>query len=109
MGAFDFTEDLIKITEFKLAGKLPNPFVFDDGTAVTDPAQWPARKAEIWEKAVTLQFGQMPPKPEFLEVEPIYLSPRVSLTATASLPAVGKNPSALPWCCLRPTPRKRRL
>lgn len=74
MGVFDFTEDLIKITEFKLAGKLPNPFVFDDGTAVTDPAQWPARKAEIWEKAVTLQFGQMPPKPEFLEVEPIYLS-----------------------------------
>jgi len=74
MSAFDYTEDLIKITEFKLSGKLPNPFVFDDGTPVKDPAQWPKRKAEIWDKAVTLQYGEMPPKPEFLCVEPIYLS-----------------------------------
>ena len=78
MGAFDFTEDLIRITEFNLAGKLPNPFVFDDGTPVTDPSQWEKRRAEIWEKAVTLQFGQMPPEPEFLEVEPIYLSAKIS-------------------------------
>lgn len=74
MGAFDFTNDLIKITEYKLAGKLPDPFVFEDGTPVTDPAQWPARKAEIWKYAVDMQFGHEPPKPEFLEVEPIYIS-----------------------------------
>ena len=47
MNAFDFNQDLIKITEFNLAGKLPNPFVFNDGTLVTDPSQWPKRKAEI--------------------------------------------------------------
>ena len=74
MNAFDFNEDLIQITEYKLAGKLPNPFVFNDGTALTDPKDWEKRKAEIWENAVTLQFGQMPPEPEFLEVEPIYIS-----------------------------------
>lgn len=74
MSMFDFNEDLIRITEYKLAGSLPNPFVFNDGTPVTDPSQWPARKAEIWKHAVDLQFGHEPPKPEFLEVEPIYVS-----------------------------------
>ena len=74
MDMFDFTQDLIKITEYKLAGKLPNPFVFEDGSPVTQPSQWPARKAEIWKHAVDLQFGHEPPKPEFLEVEPIYIS-----------------------------------
>lgn len=74
MNAFDFNEDLIRITDYKLSGKLPNPFVFEDGTPVTDPSQWPARKAEIWKYAVDLQFGHEPPKPEFLEVEPIYIS-----------------------------------
>lgn len=74
MNAFDFTEDLIQITEHKVASKLPNPFLFEDGTPVTDPSQWPARKAEIWKHAVDLQFGPEPPKPEFLEVEPIYTS-----------------------------------
>ncbi len=64
------TDDLIEITSFELAGKLPNPFVFDDGTPVTKPEEWPRRRAEIYKTSVELQYGTMPPKPEILEVLP---------------------------------------
>lgn len=74
MDMFDFDESLIKITEYKLSGKLPNPFVLKDGTAVTRPEQWSERRAELYKTAVELQFGHMPPDPEFLEVEPICLT-----------------------------------
>lgn len=74
MDMFDFDENLISITEYKLSGKLPNPFVFEDGTPVTKPEQWKKRREELWKSAVELQFGHLPPKPEFLEVEPICLT-----------------------------------
>lgn len=31
-------EDLIEITQYELMGELPNPFIFNDGTELTDPA-----------------------------------------------------------------------
>lgn len=73
MGDFNIHEDLIKITEYNLAGQLPNPFLFDDGTAVKKPEDWEKRRAEIYKSAIELQYGTMPPKPEFLEVEVLYL------------------------------------
>ena len=34
-------EKLIQITEFDLLGKLPDPFLFNDGSRVKDAADWP--------------------------------------------------------------------
>ncbi len=74
-------EDLIKIEKYELLGELPDPFVFNDGTRLTDPADWPRRRPEIYRDAIELQYGTMPPAPEFLTVEPIYLGGRGSLNS----------------------------
>lgn len=65
----DFDENLIKIQSVTVKGKLPDPFVMDDGTPVTDAAGWEHRRKEMYKTAVELQYGTMPPEPEFLEVE----------------------------------------
>ena len=72
MSSFDINEKTTKVTKYELFGKLPNPFVFDDGTAVTKTSDWEKRRKELYEKTVNLHFGGMPPEPEFLEVHPIY-------------------------------------
>ncbi|MBQ9964573.1 MAG: TIM barrel protein [Clostridia bacterium] len=64
----EVTEDLVTVTEHTLAGKLPNPFIMDDGTPVKTKEDWTHRRAEIYKTAVELQYGTMPPKPEILEV-----------------------------------------
>lgn len=74
MDYFDFNDDLIQVTQYELKGKLPDPFVCNDGTRLTHPKDWEKRRKEIYDAAVTLQYGHMPPEPEFLEVEPLYLS-----------------------------------
>lgn len=65
-------EKLIKITENKVLGKLPDPFVFDNGDKVKTPEDWTERKKELYKSAVELQYGTIPPAPEFLEVEGLY-------------------------------------
>ncbi|MBE6750222.1 MAG: hypothetical protein E7560_03575 [Ruminococcaceae bacterium] len=66
-------ENLIEILDYKLCGELPNPFVFENGEAVKTKEDWAKRREEIYETTINLQYGKMPPKPEFLEVEPICL------------------------------------
>lgn len=66
-------ENLIEIIDYKLCGELPNPFVFYNGEKVTTKEDWEKRRKEIYETTINLQYGKMPPAPEFLEVEPIYL------------------------------------
>ncbi len=61
--------DLLHITKYEVLGPLPDLFTFEDGTPVRTPADWPARRAEMMKAAVDLQYGGMPPEPEFLEVE----------------------------------------
>ncbi len=67
-------ENSIEILDYKLKGELPNPFIFNDGTLLTDPKDWPKRRKEIYETAINLQYGTIPPAPEFLDVETMYLS-----------------------------------
>lgn len=67
-------EELLKIVNYRLKGELPNPFIFDDGTPLVSPDEWPKRRAEIYKTAVELHYGEMPPKPEFLDVEVLYMS-----------------------------------
>lgn len=67
-------DNLINVTEYNLKGKLPNPFIFDDGTPLSKPEDWDKRRKEIYKTAVELQYGTQPPKPEFFKVEPIYMA-----------------------------------
>ncbi len=64
-------ENLLHITKYEVSGRLPDLFSMNDGTPVRTPADWDARRAEIMESAVGLQYGGMPPAPDFLEVEPL--------------------------------------
>lgn len=49
-------------------GKLPDPFLKADGSRMT-PEEWHAEKIEIRDKIIDIEFGGMPPRPEFLEFE----------------------------------------
>ena len=62
-------ENTLKITEYELLGKLPDPFMFDNGERMTSKDQWEKRRAEIYKTAVELQYGTQPPDPEHFEVE----------------------------------------
>ena len=67
----DIHENLIPIVDYQVLGKLPDLFTMEDGTPVTDQASWEKRRKEMYRTAVELQYGTMPPAPEFLEVEPL--------------------------------------
>ncbi|MBP5207838.1 MAG: hypothetical protein J6330_05225 [Clostridia bacterium] len=67
----EINENTLKVTEYELLGKLPDPFVCDDGSRITSPDQWEKRRAEIYKTAVELQYGTQPPSPEYFEVEPL--------------------------------------
>lgn len=69
----DIHENLIEITKYELLGKLPDPFTFEDGSKVNTAEDWEKRRGEIYKSAVELQYGSIPPKPEVIEVEPLYL------------------------------------
>jgi dienelactone hydrolase len=51
-------DDLPSIKEF------PNPFLFNDGTPLKSPADWPKRRAELLELVLTYQYGHVPPVPK---------------------------------------------
>lgn len=70
------TQDLLHVTKYEVLGKLPDLFTFEDGTPVAAPADWPRRRGELYKTAVELQYGTMPPSPEFLEVETLFIGAR---------------------------------
>ena len=69
----EFDNKLIKLTELKVLGKLPDPFTFEDGSKVASEEDWNRRRHEIWGPTVELQYGHMPPKPEFIEIETLHM------------------------------------
>ena len=54
-------------------GMLPDPFVCRDGHRVRNLDEWEARRQEILEDTIGLEFDGMPPKPEVFRVEPTHL------------------------------------
>jgi len=58
----------MKITSYEVLGKLPDLFTFENGRKVTSIADWEERRKEIYKNAVELQYGEIPPAPEFLEI-----------------------------------------
>ena len=70
-------QDLLHVTKYEVLGKLPDLFTFDNGDPVKSPADWDKRCEEIYKTAVELQYGTLPPTPEFLEVETLYIGGKV--------------------------------
>ena len=66
--------DMLEIKDYEIVGKLPDPFLFDDGHRMTSPDEWPTRRKELYRYTIELQYGTMPPENELLEVEPLYVS-----------------------------------
>lgn len=61
----------MKITSYEVLGKLPDLFTFEDGSKVTSVEEWEKRREELYKPVVELQYGEVPPKPEFLEITPL--------------------------------------
>ena len=72
-------ENLIEIINYTTQGNLPDPFLFDDGSRVTTADDWSRRREEMYKTVIELQYGTMPPSPEFVEVEPMYLGGKPSV------------------------------
>lgn len=68
----DFDRSLIKVTEYEVLGKLPNPFIMKDGSVADTKEKWEQRRKEMYRDVIELQYGTQPPAPEFLEVETLY-------------------------------------
>ena len=70
-------ENLLHVTKYEVLGKLPDLFTFDNGDPVKTPEDWNKRRGEIYKTAVELQYGTLPPAPEFLEVETLFIGAKV--------------------------------
>lgn len=63
---------MLEVLDYRVLGKLPPLLVAEDGSAVRRE-DWGKRRAELYKTAVELQYGSMPPAPEFLDVETLYV------------------------------------
>ena len=90
----DFDENLIKITELKTLGELPDPFLKDNGKRIGGVEEWAERRKEIYKTAIELQYGTQPPVPEFLTVQPICerLGIEFYITSYRVITGTRKNP-----------------
>ena len=71
------SEKMLQVTELTVLGALPDPFLRPDGSRLQKPEDWQAQRAALLKTAVELQYGALPPQPEFLEVETLTDSPKV--------------------------------
>lgn len=55
-------------------GKLPDPFMFENGKRVQTLDDWKERRKEIIDKTIQLEFDGMPPKPDKVYVEQLSYS-----------------------------------
>lgn len=61
----------MKITSYEVLGKLPDLFTFDDGRKVRTIADWEERRKELPKTVIEMQYGQILPPPEILEITPL--------------------------------------
>ena len=81
------TQDLIRITDYRVLDVLPDPFLFKDGTRVKNEVDWNRRREELYRLAVEIPFGKQPPKPEFFHVETLGLGSRTNSYRITAGPA----------------------
>ena len=68
---------MLEVLKYEVLGKLPPLMHMEDGSAVT-PQNWRQRRAQLYKTAIELQYGTLPPEPEFLEIETTYIGDRWS-------------------------------
>jgi len=61
----------MKITSYEVLGKLPDLFTFEDGRKVLSVADWEQRRKELIPTVIEMQYGQILPQPEILEIDPL--------------------------------------
>lgn len=59
----------VQITSVDTLGPLPDLFRFNDGRRVATREDWERRRGELYDTAITLQYGTMPPPPEVFSVD----------------------------------------
>lgn len=91
----------MEIKDIKILGTLPDPFLKPDGSRVKSADEWQAHKKELYKTAVELQYGTMPPPPEFLEVEKLCDSTYIIITGRR------QKPVRFTMRLLRPTKDKK--
>ncbi len=67
-------EELIRITECKVLGELPDPFLMPDGSRADSAQKWALQRKNLYRTAVEMQYGTLPPAPEVLEAEKTFVS-----------------------------------
>ena len=73
-----FDKKTIELLEYEVLGELPDPFLRPDGTRASTPEEFAAHREELKKTAVQLQYGTMPPAPEFVEVQKMYVGEKCS-------------------------------
>ena len=66
-------EKSLNVTSLEILSKLEDVLVKNDKTAVKNAEQWEARRKELFEAAVEFQYGTIPPKPELVKVDNLYI------------------------------------
>ncbi len=56
--------EMPSVDELPLVEELPNPFLMQDGTLVSTPQQWVARREEMKKLILYYEYGSMPPAPK---------------------------------------------
>lgn len=101
-----FDENLIKITEYEVLGELPDPFIFDNGNAVRSASDWEKRRHEIYNTVIEEQYGTMPPKPDFLDVETLYIGGKGHSNTYKITTGTKKNPISFTMLVFLPNTEK---
>ncbi len=57
----------------QILGMLSDYFIKQDGTRVKDASEWAARRQEIIEEVIGIEYGGMPPRPKDFWIEPTAL------------------------------------
>ena len=68
----------LELVSYEPLGRLPDLFCFDDGREVKTREDWAERRRELYREAVELQYGTMPPKPEYFKAECLHNSPKMA-------------------------------
>lgn len=63
----------MKITSYDVLGKLPDPFLFEDGRKVKTTEDWRERRKELLKTVVEMQYGDILPPPEMLDIDVLRL------------------------------------
>lgn len=69
---WNINENTINVTEYDCSGSLPDPFLKSDGSRAATKEDWEKQREEIYKTAVLLQYGEIPPEPQFFKVETAY-------------------------------------